>query len=213
MNITKIICVLVLISMCFIQPISAREIVVPINMSLKIDAYKDSNEVITRTAKLIYPNGAFPTGPFSMSDACTSPYSQDFPIQFYISIEAPVNASTWDLGENITRILNMTSYVYNYTVGREVWLSSLRDINLDLSKDLSYCRNTTANAVNTGEYQLCIQQKSQFMSEKQTCEVKLKSAEDSKIMNILIGAGAASIIILMAKKKYYQAPAEREFPK
>lgn len=197
--------------------VSARSVPALVNMTLQVDVTSAIDTSVTppvtrlyRTAYLYPPDGSFPTE-FSVTDICELAHDKVTPIQFMLQMAVPENASTWDIGENITMLLNMTNYVYNYTVSQVKFLSSLKDINVDLSKDLSYCRNTTANTVSTGEYQLCTQQKSQYLEEKNTCQSSLKQADSGKITNIIIGAVGAAIIMLATKKRYYQAPTEKEW--
>lgn len=188
-----------------------------VNMTLDIDVYTDNEENIVRTAELRYPDKSLPTGPFSVSDACNSPFSKSFPIQFFMKADFECNMSyiKWDIGSDIRQIKNNTDYVLHYYETDIQECAETVLVNIDCSKELEICRGKTeildTYSTLQSAYDVCDNERDTCFKERKTCKEDNESLSEKNI-NYFIGGIVVAVAIMFAMKpKLYKSPVEKQF--
>jgi len=186
-----------------------------INQTLYIDVYNDGDTLI-RTAEIRNPVGSMPSK-FSLSDACNSPSDNTFPIQYFMDAEVTcdMNISQWDIGGNITKILNDTTTLIKYQKKQIDDCKNAIKENIEMHKELEICTNKTEylNKYSSlqSAYDVCDDNRRSCQKELKTCEEKYEKANGEKINYFIFGLIAAGILLAVTRPKLFKSPTEKQF--
>lgn len=187
-----------------------------INQTLYIDVYTNGTEFI-RNAELRIPEDTFPKGPLSINDVCTATETKTFDFSYELDAEIECNISSvqWDLGQNISMILNNTQRILGYSQKQMEDCESAINYNIGLQKELEICNNKTA-VLNTysslqSAYDVCAETSKKMDDEFTICKSDLKVSEGQKFNYFIYGLIAAGIFVFATKPKPFQSPAGKQF--
>lgn len=185
-----------------------------VNQTVEVEVYNESG-VIRHFAKLKLPYGSTPSE-YSITDACELPHDdvQHFPYFLTVDVDCNTTTPTWDIGENITALLNMTSYLYYYQENEEGQCKETVKANIELSKTVEYLQGRLGELDKYSSlqsaYDVCNKDKHDAEGALKTCTDEKNEANGQKINYLIYGFVIAGVFLLLTRPKIFKSPAERE---
>lgn len=181
------------------------------NQTLVVEFYNDTG--VEKHAFIFYPPGG--AEPIPLGDVCGFPGTRDYPFYYAMNLDVDCNASTWDVGENLTLILNYTDQLYRWGKREQDDCNSAIKTNIELTTLLTSCQNKTAvldtySSLQSG-YDVCSNDKRQAEEALTIC-TQMKDKAESEKFNYFIGGIICTVLVYAASNtKLFKSPAERNF--
>jgi hypothetical protein len=171
-----------------------------------------------RIVTLITPPGSFPGSPRLVSDSlCEADESGyfDYSFEFEPDVSCPTNITEWDLGTNVSLILNHTTQLMVYGKKQMDDCKSAVDFNMRLQAQLDECNNKSA-ILNTysslqSAYDVCDDNRRTSTDSLKVCQEELKKKTDERFNFFIYGLIVAAIYGVATKPKLYQPPTQKQF--
>jgi len=209
--------ILLLILLLVVQTTQAIKQEIRVNQTLHIDVYSNGTDFV-RNAEIRIVENTFPRGPFSIQDVCTATENKDFDFSYEMEIDVQCNLTSvqWDLGQNITQLLNNTITLIRYEEREIEDCDEAVKFNIGLQKDLSICNNKTA-VLNTysslqSAYDVCSSEKKNLENENIEYKNKYEESDSQKFNFFIYGIIIAGILVFITgKTKLFQSPTQKQF--